>query len=103
MGLDDKLFDPYGRCFGFEFAQNGQQLVIDPHGQVDRQARAEPYTLHLGIFLAVGAFQVRISFVYRHFVDGIEDMAQRFVLAHQRIASGDEDISQLRIFFEVFH
>lgn len=103
MCLDDKLLDPNGRCFGFEFAQNGQQFVVDPHGQVDGQTRAEAHTLHLGIFLAIGAFLVRFSFVYRHFVDGVEDMAQRFVLTHQRIASGDEDIPQLRIFLEIFH
>ena len=103
MGLDDKLLHPDRRSFFAELAQDFDQFVVHAHRQVGRQARTESHALQLGIFLAVGTFGVGPALAAGHAVNRFEDVAKRFVLAHQGVASRDEDIAQLGVLLEIVH
>ena len=47
--------------------------------------------------------QVCVSFADSHFVDGFQYIAQGLVLAHQCIASRNQDIPELSVVLEIFH
>ena len=47
--------------------------------------------------------QVCVPFADSHFVDGFQYIAQGLVLAHQCIASCNQDIPELSVVLEIFH
>ena len=59
--------------------------------------------MQFGVFLTFRAFLVGFSLAHRHTVNGVQYVAQGFVLAHKGIAAGNEDVTQLRVFFEIGH
>ena len=64
---------------------------------------AGSYTHLFRIFLSFGAVQVCVSFADSHFVDGFQYIAKGLVMAHQCIASRNQDIPELSVVLEIFH
>ena len=103
VGLDDELADACRHGLLLEGTQDFHQLVADAHGQVGGQARAQSDALQFGIFLPFGARLVGFALALCHAADGVQDVLQSLVLAHQRIAARDEDVAQLGVLLEVGH
>ena len=98
MRLHEKLGNARLYSFLPEIAQDVQQFIVHTHRQVHRQARPQTDTLQFRILLSVGTGQVGLPFA-----DGIQDVAQRGIAAHQRVASRYQDVAYLRVVFEIVH
>ena len=93
MGLNNELPDTDGRSFLLEFPQDIYEFVIDAHGQIGRKPGAQSDALQFCILFSFGTFLVGFPFAVGHTVDGIQDIAQCLVLAHQGVTTGDEDVA----------
>ena len=103
MCLYDKLCDTDTRGLISEIPQEANQFVRNPKRQIGKQTRTQTNPLQFGVFLSIRPALVVFPFPDRHLVDGIEYVAKRRVLAHQRVASGDQYIPELCVIFKIAH
>ena len=103
VSLDPELPDSYLGCLGLELGEDRGELRSDPLGKVGRHAGTQADPDHLGVL-----FPIRTAFVGEllrqgHLVDGVQDLLERGVRAHEGVASRDEDVPELGVLREVFH
>ena len=59
--------------------------------------------MQLCILFSFGPFLIGFPLADCHAVDGVQNIAQRLVLAHQCVTAGDENVPQLRVFLKIGH
>ena len=79
------------------------QARRDPLRDVGRQSRSQTNPNDLRVLPAVSTFRVLLFLPLGHAADGVEQRLQRLVRAHQRVAAGDQDVSELGVVLEVVH
>ena len=91
MCLDNELADAMVDAFSLN------SLRISTSPSLMRMAGrrggvSEAYTLQLCILFSFGPFLIGFPLADCHAVDGIQNIAQRLVLAHQCVTAGDENV-----------
>ncbi len=92
MCLDNELFESDLRSFFLKGLQHLNQFIVHTHGKVGQQSGTQADPLHFCEFFSVGTVFIRFLLPQGHFIHSIKQSAQRFILAHERISPGDQDI-----------